>query len=85
VLSLEISDNGRGMSPGDLAKSRSFGIRGLRERAETVSGWIELSSGSRGTTLILSIPMPRRVASTTKEPEPHIEADPHDPSGWGEL
>jgi signal transduction histidine kinase len=57
VLSLEISDNGRGMSSADLAKAQSFGIRGLHERASTVGGWIDLSSGARGTTLILSVPI----------------------------
>ena len=57
VLSLEISDNGRGLSQEDLAKARSFGIRGLHERANTVGGWIDLSSGPHGTTLILSVPL----------------------------
>ena len=57
VLSLEISDNGRGMSSTDLAKAQSFGIRGLHERASTVGGWVDLSSGGRGTTLILSVPI----------------------------
>ncbi|NML14851.1 hybrid sensor histidine kinase/response regulator [Azohydromonas caseinilytica] len=58
VLSLEISDDGRGLSREDLAKAQSFGIRGLHERAGTVGGWIDL--GPRpggGTTLILSIPL----------------------------
>ena len=48
VLSLEITDNGRGLSGSDLAKARSFGIRGLHERASTVGGWVDLSSGARG-------------------------------------
>lgn len=84
VLSLEVSDNGRGLLQSDLAKSRSFGIRGLRERAGTVGGWVELSSGASGTTLILSVPLPR-AAAAQPEPEPQLEANPHDPSGWGEL
>jgi signal transduction histidine kinase len=57
VLSLEISDNGRGLGPADLAKARSFGIRGLHERASTVGGWVDLSSHPGGTTLILSVPL----------------------------
>jgi DNA-binding NarL/FixJ family response regulator len=64
VLSLEISDNGRGVSEEDLAKSRSFGIRGLHERATTVGGWIDLSSGPHGTTLILSVPLDSPTAPT---------------------
>ena len=57
VLSLEVADDGRGMDEGALAKARSFGIRGLHERAATVGGWIELSSGAGGTTLLLSVPL----------------------------
>ena len=57
VLSLEVSDNGRGLGPDDLAKARSFGIRGLHERASTVGGWVDLSSGGGGTSLILSVPL----------------------------
>ena len=57
TLTLEISDNGRGLSQSDLAKARSFGIRGLHERAGTVGGWVDLTSSASGTTLILSIPI----------------------------
>ena len=57
VLSLEVSDNGRGLHQTDLAKAHSFGIRGLHERASTVGGWVDLSSGAAGTSLILSVPL----------------------------
>lgn len=58
VLTLEIRDNGRGMGPGDLAKERSFGIRGLHERAATVGGWVDLASApGGGTSLILTVPL----------------------------
>ena len=57
VLSLEVSDDGRGLRQPDLAKARSFGIRGLHERASTVGGWVDLSSGAAGTSLILSVPL----------------------------
>ena len=58
VLTLEIRDNGKGIAPGDLAKERSFGIRGLHERAATVGGWVDLSSSpGTGTSLILTVPL----------------------------
>lgn len=58
VLTLEIRDNGRGMGPADLGKERSFGIRGLHERAATVGGWVDLSSPpGGGTSLILTVPL----------------------------
>lgn len=93
VLSLEVSDNGRGVVPADLAKAGSFGIRGLHERAQTVGGWVELSAprlGGRsagGTTLILSVPL----SGAADRAEGHGAASGagdngrHDPSVWGTL
>jgi signal transduction histidine kinase len=89
VLSLEVSDNGRGLNQDDLAKARSFGIRGLHERAGTVGGWVDLSSGPGGTTLILSVPL--EVDSDNMDLELSDPADAKDPSGaydptvWGAL
>ena len=57
VLTLEISDNGRGLTTDDLEKARSFGIRGLHERASVVGGWVDVNSGEDGTTMILSVPL----------------------------
>lgn len=80
VLTLEVSDNGQGLSPGDLAKARSFGIRGLHERAATVGGWVDLSSGARGTSLILSVPLEAGVSLLDDE---DVSPATHDPSAWG--
>ena len=82
VLSLEISDNGRGLSNDDLAKARSFGIRGLHERAGTVGGWVELSSGAAGTTMILSVPLNPLGIAEIPSADPR---DADDPSQWGSL
>ena len=58
VLTLEVTDNGVGILATDFDKSTSYGIRGLRERARTVSGWLDVSSlPSCGTSIILSIPL----------------------------
>jgi signal transduction histidine kinase len=79
VLSLEVSDNGRGLGQSDLAKTRSFGIRGLHERASTVGGWVDLSSGATGTTLILSVPL----AGAGFDAAPGTEdADDAEASAW---
>lgn len=57
-LTLEISDNGRGASADDLAKLKSFGLLGLKERAQTVGGWLDVVTGAgEGVTLILSVPL----------------------------
>jgi len=83
VLSLEVSDNGRGLTPEDLTKARSFGLRGLHQRASTAGGWVDISSGPEGTTLMLSVPLREAKAH---EPELSRALDrEHDPSGWGVL
>ncbi len=90
VLSLEISDNGVGLRNADLAKARSFGIRGLHERASTVGGWVDLSSSHQGTTLILSVPLSdghgyaSEFGPDAEETHPLFE-DSDDPSVWGGL
>lgn len=81
VLTLELSDNGRGIAPGALAKARSFGIRGLHERAATVGGWVDLSSSSKGTSLILSVPLEAEGMAALGDDD--AAASPHDPSVWG--
>lgn len=81
VLTLEVSDNGQGVAPGDLAKARSFGIRGLHERAATVGGWVDLSSNSRGTSLILSVPL--EAPDDSLADDEASRAATHDPSAWG--
>lgn len=57
VLTLEVRDDGKGIEPGMLAKPRSFGLKGLQERARSVGGWLDISSRPRGgTSIILTIP-----------------------------
>lgn len=57
-LTVEITDNGKGIAEESLRKSDSFGIRGLKERAKTVNGWLDVSSRiGQGTSIILSVPI----------------------------
>ncbi len=81
VLSLEVSDNGRGLGQADLAKARSFGIRGLHERASTVGGWVDLSSSGAGTSLILSVPLGSRPGMPAAPDAPMDE----ETSAWTAL
>ena len=57
-LTLEVRVNGQGIQQTDLIKPKAVGISGLRERAKTVGGWLDVSSrpGS-GTAIILSAPL----------------------------
>jgi signal transduction histidine kinase len=90
VLSIEVSDDGRGLAPEALAKAGSFGIRGLRERAETVGGWVDVSSSASGTTIILSVPVSsaQRAKAAAASAWSDVGDDDdddaeHDPSTWG--
>lgn len=72
VLTLEVSDNGRGASARDIAKAHSFGIRGLKERAKTVGGWLDVSSRSgAGMAITLTIPL----TDASDQPKEHPADD----------
>jgi signal transduction histidine kinase len=59
VLTVEVSDNGQGITAQEQEKPKSFGLRGLQERAKTVGGWVDISAqAGAGTSIILSIPLP---------------------------
>jgi signal transduction histidine kinase len=66
-LTMEISDNGVGITEEEMRKSDAFGIRGLHERAKTVGGWLDVSTQRGvGTSVILSVPL---TASARLSPE----------------
>lgn len=58
TATLEVTDDGRGLDP-DAAERAGFGLRGIRQRAETSGGGFTLTSGpGRGTTLRVELPAP---------------------------
>lgn len=61
VLTLEITDNGQGIAAPDRNKPKSYGLKGLQERARTVGGWLDISSREgAGTSITLSVPLTMR-------------------------
>ena len=64
LLSLEITDDGRGLAASDLKKAGSFGLRGLGERATAVGGWLDVLPATTGTTVMLTIPMANQEGAT---------------------
>jgi len=56
ALMLEIHDNGRGIAGADMAKRSCFGLRGMKERARSLGGEVEIrSEGGGGTTVAFSL------------------------------
>jgi len=50
ALHLEVEDDGRGISAADLAKVRSLGLKGMRERVAYLGGSLEVARAVRGGT-----------------------------------
>ena len=50
AINLEVEDDGRGIAAGDFAKSRSLGLKGMRERFAYLGGSLEIASPPRGGT-----------------------------------
>jgi len=58
ILTLEVQDDGCGIPPDALRKPRSFGLKGLQERARRAGGWLDISSRpGQGTLIVVSIPL----------------------------
>ena len=61
-VALEVIDDGFGFSDENQIKAGSYGLLGMRERAASLDGWLEVSSApGRGTSIMLSLPLIERV------------------------
>lgn len=62
-ITLDIQDEGKGISPERLAEIRSgrsgVGIRGMQERLRQFEGRMTIDSGSFGTRIFVTIPIPK--------------------------
>ena len=58
LVTLKVSDNGRGVVHADLLKRGSFGLRGMRERARHLGGEISFAGKpGQGTTVTARLPL----------------------------
>jgi len=68
LLTLEIEDRGRGMSPDVLSSvtirggAPGVGIAGMRERLEQLGGRLNIESSDRGTTIRATVPLQTRAS-----------------------
>ena len=74
-ITLEIKDQGQGMSPARLAEIQSgrsgVGISGMRERLRQFEGTMHIESDGAGTRIFATIPLPK-----TLPPELQSKAEP---------
>ncbi len=58
-IHFEVEDDGRGIAPEDLAKARSLGLKGMRERIAYFGGAMEVGRTARGGTRVQAeLPLP---------------------------
>lgn len=67
-LTLEITDNGQGITEDASPQGGGFGLNGIKERAKTVGGWLDVSSQKgKGTSITLSIPLSGQVSQPPED------------------
>ena len=70
-VTLEIRDQGKGMSPERLAEIQSgqsgVGIRGMRERLRQFDATMNIESDGSGTRVFVAIPLPKSVPPSARE------------------
>ena len=71
TISIEVEDQGKGISPERLAEIGSrgsgVGISGIRERLHQFRGEMKIESNGSGTKVLASIPVPKEVPSPDSE------------------
>jgi signal transduction histidine kinase len=78
-LLLEIRDNGRGFAPGEPGSPNCFGLRGMKERALSLGGTVDISSEpGNGTTIALTLPL----TATSEHYSIHKTENRHDQSRY---
>ncbi|MGA9737635.1 MAG: response regulator [Candidatus Sulfotelmatobacter sp.] len=67
IVSLEVKDQGKGISPERLAeiqaKGSGVGITGMRERVRQFGGHMNIDSNHKGTTISFTLPLAKSVPS----------------------
>lgn len=73
-IALEIRDNGRGIAERDMDKPKSFGLRGIRERVQSLNGIFHIATAEQGGAyLMLKVPVRRGDDSPPTELEEVVQ------------
>lgn len=59
MLTVEISDNGKGITEEEINNKRSLGLLGMRERMHMIGGRLHIKGSDDGTMVKLQIPLKR--------------------------
>jgi signal transduction histidine kinase len=62
-LLVQITDNGIGIQPSDIARSKSFGIVGMKERVTLLQGGIDFQGDpEKGTVITVRVPLNQEIS-----------------------
>jgi signal transduction histidine kinase len=67
-ITMEVKDNGRGISRTEMTNTKSMGLVGMRERAALLGGIFKIGRVSRGTGTRVTVSIPLTRPSPTPEP-----------------
>jgi len=71
---LSITDDGRGIGAADLERRGSYGIRNMRERAQSLDGDLRLGPAPNGgTEVVLRVPLPATALEASSQPQIPLE------------
>jgi len=66
VLRVRVSDNGKGLAPGELREPARFGLMGMRERVQGIDGDFNIEAlPGRGVTVLAILPVSERTKKDT--------------------
>jgi len=75
-ITIEIRDNGRGIAERDMDKPKSFGLRGIRERIQSLNGGFHIATAEQGgALLLLKVPLRRGDDALPAEYEEVVQRD----------
>ena len=64
IMTLVVSDNGKGFDMAKLGEAEGLGLAGMRERAGLVGGFLQVQSGvENGTRISFSVPADKQIRS----------------------
>jgi signal transduction histidine kinase len=67
-ITLEVRDNGRGISRSDITNTRSMGLLGMRERAALLGGIFKIGRRKQGKGTRVSVSIPLEASERLQEP-----------------
>jgi|GEM_PF-3134400 len=77
-ITLDIRDDGKGMSPTRLAEIQSgrsgVGVSGMRERLRQFEGTLKIESSGSGTRVFATIPLPKIASAEEQSNAEHMQA-----------